>query len=352
MMVHSPLLALALLSQPAQKSILIRDLDGSTASAVAAANATHAIVRQLASRPDLKAIREADRSDPQPPTDLVLEGGVRKIGSGYLGILVSLEGKTGRPITGESCRSRDENDLLACLIQVADRLARAAEPTPLGRAGGSIVVDALEGYEVKDTVATNVSGVVRIELQKAGGMRVVAEKGDWQVRGAVGRLDTVWVVALELLDPEGKLVNRTAEVFRGPQAELVQATRIAVRNLIGLPPESSGSLAMVTGLERAQLSIDGEPARDISRQEKMTLDAGKHHFELSAEGHRPLAHEFYVVGGQTTTLRPSLIELPSPWYEEWWIWTVLGVAVVASATVVGVAVVNEPEEAVIEVRVR
>src|SRR5688500_8860388 len=134
MLVHSSLIALALLSQPQPKSVLIRELGFDSGSAVVAANATHAILRQLSSRPDLRAIPAPDEIDPQVDADLTLDGGVIKIGSGYLAVLASSEAKTGRPLGGESCRAADESGLLACLIEAAERAVRGSDPAPVGRA--------------------------------------------------------------------------------------------------------------------------------------------------------------------------------------------------------------------------
>ncbi len=337
------LVALALLAQPAPRRVAIRALDGDTKSVIVAQRATRAIVRQLERRPDLSVSEAGD--------ELEIGGGIVQSASGYLGILIATDA-TGHAKTGESCRSGEEVPLTACLLEAADRLARDAVPPPVGRAGGTIVVSTLDAYRVPDELARNVSGVVRIELSSAPGIKVAADKGDWEVRGAVGRLDDVWIVSLELLDADGQSAHRASEVFSGPRSELVLATRVAARRLVGIGSDDSGDVSLTANVDEAQLSIDGAPPLPFHGLHRLTLDAGKHQLALSAEGHRPLFDEFYVLGGQSTKLNERLSALPDPWYRKWWVWTALGAAVVVSGTIVGVAAASRPDDAVIEIRIR
>jgi hypothetical protein len=346
------LIALALVSQSPERRVLIRDLDFDRQSADVAENATHAILRQLDSRPDLVVIQQPHAAGEPSGAELELDGGVAAIGSGYVGVLIGKDAATGRPKSGESCRSSDENRLIACLMEAVDRAVRGSDPIPVGRAGGSIVVNTLDTYRLAENIARNVTGILRLELQKVGGLRVVAEKGDWEVGGTVGRLDDTWIVHLVLLDPEKKIAHQAAEVFSGPQVEMIQATRIAARRLVGVSGGGKGDVAVVANVEEAQISIDGAPPQPFSRKQKLSLDPGKHHVALSAEGHRPMDREFYVLPGQTTTLETALFELEEPWYLKWWVWTAIGGALVLSGTLAGIAAANQPEDALIEVRIR
>jgi len=46
----------------------------------------------------------------------------------------------------------------------------------------------------------------------------------------------------------------------------------------------------------------------------------------------PLYRETYVVDGLETDLRLELEELPTPWYEQWWPWTIIGAVLVGGVT--------------------
>jgi hypothetical protein len=348
--VLSALIAL-LVAQPAQLRVEIRNFASERDTVEIAEQATHALLRQLGSRPDLIAISEPVGAT-QSTADLLVDGGIKKIGSLYLAVVVASDPKTGRPKTGESCRSANENALLSCLLEAAQRSVRAPDPIPVGRAGGSIAVHTLDAYDVNESVARNVTGVLRLELQKVGGLKVVAERGDWEVKGTVGRLEGTWIIDLQLLDPDEQIAHRVSEVFGGPQVELIQAMQVAARRLVGMGDDEKGDVAVIANVDQARISIDGAPAQPYAREQKLSLGAGKHHLELTAEDHHPVAREFYVLPGQTTTLKTSLLEIPDPWYQRWWVWTALGAAVVLSATVVGVAAANQPEEALIQVRIR
>jgi hypothetical protein len=159
-------------------------------------------------------------------------------------------------------------------------------------------------------------------------------------------------VDLVLLDPDKKIVHQVSEVFDGPQVEIIQATRIAARRLVGVSEEGRGDLSVIANVEQAQISIDGAPAQPFSREQKLTLAPGKHHVALTSEGHHPLGRELYVLPGQTTVLQTSLSELEDPWYVRWWVWTSIGVALVLTGTIVGIAAANQPNDALIEVRIR
>ena len=89
----------------------------------------------------------------------------------------------------------------------------------------------------------------------------------------------------------------------------------------------------------AQVLLDGEQLR-LAPGDKLVLEVGDHLLEVRAGGYQPHRRTLRVTGGTQQVLRIQLqqtsgqtspTDSESVW-EQWWLWTVLGVGVAAIAT--------------------
>jgi tetratricopeptide (TPR) repeat protein len=106
----------------------------------------------------------------------------------------------------------------------------------------------------------------------------------------------------------------------------------------------------------ASVLVNGEAA-SFDAQGRLVLAVGDHELDVSAEGHRPLHRVLKVVGRQQQALDIVLVPVSSPeslqkhaqgqvdkpLYKKWWLWTTVGLVVVAGATV-GAVLATRPAD--------
>jgi hypothetical protein len=148
-----------------------------------------------------------------------------------------------------------------------------------------------------------------------------------------------------------EVVARVSESYRGPERNLSQAVRFAARSLVGVSTQGRGDLAVLSEVGSARSKIDGDQLIQLPQRVRR-LPAGKHTLATLADGYHPHFQEFYVEPDVTTNVRPDLIAMPSSWYDEWWVWTIIGAAVVGAVGTTVVIATDSPENGSVDVLVR
>jgi len=246
------------------------------------------------------------------------------------------------------------------------------------------VID-LRAHGVKPELAKNLTELLSLELKKFDGLGVISrdeiktmlrferDKGvltckdateclveiggalgvDYLVTGSVGKLGAAYVVSLKLMDVHGaKVASRVSESLRGAEGDLPLALRFAAWKMLGKPLAGKGKLRVRANVDEGKLTIAGLKPTGFPLEAPLAgLSAGKVGVALKAPGFYPAFQETFVFDGQDTQLSMKLIEMPKPWYEQWWPWTIIGVAVLGAATATAVVLMDQPTAGDVKVNV-
>ena len=174
------------------------------------------------------------------------------------------------------------------------------------------------------------------------------------VVGHVGSIGGAFVVYLQLVDPQGKVLRR-ANGLLDPRKGLRRAARTLLYRLL-LPERYSGSLKVKVNVEGSWIYLDGER---VGRGPTLKLDkvpVGTHALRITHEAHRDYVRfvkipfgrtakvdaELSKIAVQATEMRlagaKTLSDSELPWYRRWWAVATFGVIVAAAATTVVVLV--------------
>jgi TolB-like protein len=324
--------------------------------------------------------------------DEIVTGHIGRWGQGYLVTLSLSDAKRSIVERGESATADNPAELEGEVKKALGRLIRiegAREGTfvlaPRAQATKIAVLN-LAAYDVSPELADNLTQLLALELKKLEGINVISKdeiramlqyeadkhvlecKNDvaclaeiggalgvqYLVTGGIGRLETTWVIHLKLMDiVKAEVVHRVSESFRGPERQLAQGVRFACWSLLGRRSEGSGRANLETEAQGGEISVDGGAPRPLSRGTLLgDLVIGKHALWIRADGYYGLQQDFYVEGGQTVTVRPDLVELPTPWYETWWVWTIIGGVVAAGGATTAVLLSHSASDGTIHVMIK
>lgn len=186
----------------------------------------------------------------------------------------------------------------------------------------------------------------------------VAELGgalgvDHLVVGQIGKLEPQYVVSLRLIDPVGvEVTHRITEVFRAPESELVRAVRHAGRRLLGIESDLGGSMAVSGPIQEAEVFIDGAAIGVLPMRPKALDRSGRMQVRVAKDGFFDWESDVFVNPGEATAVWAELEPVPEQWYETWWLWTIVGVAVVGGGVTAGILAQGGGEGGTINVNVR
>jgi hypothetical protein len=153
------------------------------------------------------------------------------------------------------------------------------------------------------------------------------------VVGTVGLLGASYVVSLRLIDAKRVSVdNRTTESFTGTEDQLIGATKLVARRLLGVQGEGPGQLVVTASEPEADVFLNDEPAGQLPRPPFANLAPGQHRLRIEKQGFELWQSDVYVEPNGTAAAWAQLTELPARWYQQWWVWTIIGAAVVGSGT--------------------
>jgi TolB-like protein len=318
--------------------------------------------------------------------DKVISGHLGRWGEGWLVALSLTDAKKAAVERGSSVTAESEAELFAELGPLLDRLLGASEDAArfqLPIAGGTkVAVLNLAPYDTSAELADNLTQLLALELRRFEGVAVIsrdeiktmlqyeAEKQvvqckndvsclveiggalgvEYLVTGGVGRLEDTFVIHLKLMDVrKAEVANRVSETLIGTERQLAQAVRFATWALLGKPVEGQGTAWLTTDADEAEAAIDG--GRPVPLPARLALPSGKHALSVIARGYKPRSLEFYVEDGLESKLDAELVELPRPWYREWWPWAIIGSAVAAGAVTSVLLTTQSPNEGQVDVTI-
>lgn len=167
------------------------------------------------------------------------------------------------------------------------------------------------------------------------------------VTGTVGKLQGTFVISLQLVDIRKAAVeNRVLESFDGDPDELKHAIKLSAYQLVGVDYQTrSGRVdfgfnvadatvrfgMLDTRLRASQLSLKG-------------LAPGRYSLRIVADpdDYYPLQTDIYVSPNGDNVRSFAVQEKPTPWYGQWWVWTIAGALVVGGVTTAVIVVNNQP----------
>jgi TolB-like protein len=318
-------------------------------------------------------------------------GRVGRLGENFVVTLKLTDTKKVSVESGESVSAVKEAELLPLVREAADRLlglsaggAKAKFKLEIAEEGTSMAVLDLGAHGVEASTASNLTDLLSLELKKFKGLSVVSRSEiqamlqyqsdkmvlectsdtsclieiggalgvDYLVSGGVGKLGKSFVLNLKLLNiHKAQVTNRVSETFEGDESELVRALRFGCHGLLGRVKSGKGDLGVSANVSEAKITLDGVKAMKYPLKGPVTgLETGKHGVDMASEGYYSLYKEAYVETDKVTAVRFDLVELPVPWYKKWWVWTIVGTAVVGGGTTAALLAMQEPPTGTVTVR--
>ncbi len=302
--------------------------------------------------------------------DYVLSGSVGKVGEVFLINARLFDVKRVVVHARATATALNAEELLAAAGRVAqDLLApqagrgagqKSAYSLVLGEDETKIAVLNLSSSGSTEHVAENLTQVIVVELKQIKGLSLItrdeiksilsfeqdrqllgcddssclAELGgalgvEYLLTGNVGQMGATYLLHLKLINiREATVANRVAESFTGDESQLLNAAKFTARRLLGRLPEGEGGLEVRPSVASARLLVDGQEALVSAEQQ---IKAGKVNLRLEADGFQPWIGDAYVDTGRLTRLDVELVELPTAWYQEWWLWTSVGTVIATGA---------------------
>jgi len=155
---------------------------------------------------------------------------------------------------------------------------------------------------------------------------------DKLIVGNVGKLNDTYVISLNLIDAQKAQVDhRVVETFVGLEDQLIQAIRMAGRQLLGIATSEPGQLLVTANQSAVDLLVDDAPLGSLPLPPQGAAN-GRHRVRLEKKGFYPWQSDIYLSPNETTPVWAEMKAMPTQWYQEWWVWTIAG-SVVVGATV-------------------
>ena len=269
---------------------------------------------------------------------------------------------------------------LACLV-LCPSAASAQEPA---RAlTQTIAVWQMDALGIEPEIVTRLESLFRNELERLSGKQLPSQRAmnrtlgrrlsrcdgatnclaaigkklgvDLVVSGNIAQLGDSYVVNLKVIDVANKTeVRRIAsDPLRGNADELIEAVRVAAYRLVA-PDELLGSIAVLTDLVGADVTLDGNPkGKTPLKQDMVDLELGDHTLRVTADNHSPFEETVHVRFQKTTRVVVRLIKAdlvpivitpidpnetrppPDRWYNSTWFYVSVGVGAVLLGGYVG-----------------
>ncbi len=315
--------------------------------------------------------------------DRVVSGTIGKVGKSLILNLSLIDrananvlSRSGRPFATIEDMPSTVDKLVVELF--GGKVGRSAEfQLPEGRESSFVVLD-LQGAGVSAEIARNLTQVLTNEIKRVEGVRVInrddvvalvgAEKmqrifdedcdnkclmeiggaldTNYLIIGQIGKLKDTFLISLTLLDQRsiepGDSI-RVTESFRGSEDELLRAVRHAGRRLLGIENQKLlGAIAVSGPVADAEVIIDSKSIGLLPLPPKNEFKSGRHSVRTAKDGYFSWESDVYVNPGETTAIWAELVEQPAPWFSKWWVWTLVGGAVVGGTTAAVLATQSTP----------
>jgi len=157
------------------------------------------------------------------------------------------------------------------------------------------------------------------------------------VTGTVGRVKDTYVVSMQLVDiRKAEVENRVLESFEGDPDELKNAVKLGAYQIAGVDYLSrTGQVAFTFNVSEADAQLSGKPIALRGNQlDAENLRPGRYSLRVIADqdDYYPLRTDVYVAPGANNVRSFDIRERETPWYGQWWVWTIAGVVVAGSVT--------------------
>jgi TolB-like protein len=313
----------------------------------------------------------------------VISGKVSRLGSDHVltfGIIDLATQAVGKRVARNA---PDAVSLLALLPAAVDELLGAAAAAPEFKLDPGeqlkLAVMPLTAHGVSTATADSLTQIVTYELNRIAGISVlsrddiramldkIATEGELGctenlscvveigaalglsklVTGTVGKLDDTYVIAIQLVDTRrAEVQNRVLESFEGAPDELKNAVKLSAYRLVGIEDQMhNGAVRFTFNVDRAQVRL-GERLLELKAHELDLGDIAPGRYSLRVipdpEDYYPLQTDVYVSPRGQNIRAFQVAEKPGAWYTKWWVWTLTGAVVAATATTVAVLATQSP----------
>ncbi|MCK6552116.1 PEGA domain-containing protein [Myxococcota bacterium] len=331
-------------------------------------------VRTVTPKEQLEAARaKTCREDPSCLADLaksesagfLVTGSLGKVGAQLVLGLSLVDMRTSRVVARAGASDPSLSALSSRAGEIVAQLfdpPKGAVPTvPLSKNPRFVILE-IGGAGLSDEVAKNLIHVVASELRRIPGSAVLSRDevqamlgaeqlrqvldascdracfsrlagaldADYVVTGQVGLLEQTYVVSLAALDQrtDGS-ARRVTETYEGSADELLRATRHAVQSLFGLVG-GTGALTVGATENGATVLVDNERVGELPLPPLTKLAPGRYTVAVEKGGFDTWRTDVYVNPEDTSVVWAELAARPEAWFEKWWVWTIVGVAVAGS----------------------
>jgi TolB-like protein len=167
------------------------------------------------------------------------------------------------------------------------------------------------------------------------------------VTGTVGKVKDTFVVSMQLVDiRKAEVENRVLESFEGDADELKNAVKLGAYQIAGVDYLSRmGQVAFTFNVSEADARMSGKAYPLRSNQlEASNLRPGRYSLRVIADqdDYYPLRTDVYVAPGANNVRSFDIRERETPWYGQWWVWTIAGVVVAGSVATALLLTQDEP----------
>lgn len=399
----------ALADDPDSKRLLVFDLEANGVEADLARNTTDRLLTALKERPEYRVLGRNEielllehqgqrmllgceddscliEMGEGLKGDLILSGSLGKVGQAFVLSVRIIDVAQAAVVARASQTALSEGGLLDAAVRAVDaliapgavekrvsafKLPESAEPVKV-----AVLDFSAAGLEAE--AAVNLTQVAVHELKNFSGLSVISrdeirsmlvhvqdkmalgctdesclsEIGgalgvQYLISGNVGRMGDTSLLHLKLIDIRAaQVANRVAESFQGQDEQFISAVRFATRELVGRGQHGQGRIQVRAEVDDAQTLLDGE-AVDLSGE--TPVGAGKYNLRVESTGYLPWMGDVYVDEQRLTRLDIRLMERPQQWYEAWWLWTTVGVAVAGGVALGLYYGLQGPDDGVLQV---
>lgn len=334
----------------------------------------------------------AELADPTA-ADLLVVGSIGRVGKSFLLSLSLIDAAAVAPKARAGSTFNELSELPEITQAAVDQLfgggGKSQRPTfqlPKGKEASFVVLDFRTAGLDAET-GKNLTQVLTTQIKAVDGARVInrddvisligmermrsileadcdvsclvkigdALNTDYVILGQIGKLADTYLVTLTLVDQTTRELgdsHRVSESFRGSAEQLIRAVRFAGRKLLGVESDAKGGLQVGSPVTDAKIFVDGVEAGVTPMPPLLGYGTGRYSVRLARSDYLDWQSDVYVDPGETTAIWAEPTPAPESWYEKWWVWTIVGVAVAGGATAAVVATQSTPETGSGTVRIR
>ncbi len=221
-------------------------------------------------------------------------------------------------------------------------------PPDLARALSDVLVSAVRDQSAEGVTVigqADVGAMLSLERQKdllgcTDSSACLSEIGgalgaDHLVAGSLGKIGTVFVVTLRLIDTQkSEVVRHVSDRVEGKDELLIEAVSQLARSLID--PARRAGQGFVRVRDAGVLSVDGTTVQ-AAPVDRLPLGRGSHEIALlDGSGKTVWRQRIDVAPYEVTSVGAPALPAPAPlpatppvvetaWYGHWWLWTAVGV---------------------------